>query len=147
LKRRLSGLGLERAAGVLFLVAASAHGLLAPAHFAVADVYGLGFVFAATWQAVWGLALATHAVNERDAGRWHRPLAMGLYATGIAGNLALLSFYVWTRTQGIPFGPERGEVEEVAVVDVATKVAEAAGALVLAVLLLRLTRGPQAQPP
>jgi hypothetical protein len=61
--------------------------------------------------------------------RWpSRPLI----AIGIAGNLAIVGMYVWSRTEGIPFGPHTGVVEQAAAPDLATT----AGEILLVVLLL-----------
>ncbi|MFO1532083.1 MAG: hypothetical protein ABR562_00045 [Thermoplasmatota archaeon] len=124
---------------MLFVVAAGAHGFLAPEHFAEWWGYGLFFIFASALQAVWGLALLTNAINPKDSGpRWRR-LKTGFLVLGILGNVTTIVLYVVTRTVGIPLaGPQAGVVEEVAVVDIFTKVVEGATVFLLVAILLRL---------
>lgn len=144
-----TGRRLEVAAGILFLVAAGAHGFVAPEHFKEWWGYGLFFLFAGALQAVWGLALLTRAINPKDSGaHWHR-MTTGFYVLGILGNLFTIVLYVVTRTYGIPFfGTEAGVVETVAPIDVATKTAEAVTVALLAILLLRhRKRASEVQPP
>src|SRR5688572_20170744 len=126
------------------LLAAAAHGSLAPSHFAEWWGYGLFFLAAGLLQAVWGLALLTKAVNPKDSGpAWHRRTAW-LYGLGLAGNVAAILLYLVTRTVGIPgLGPEGYTLEaEVGALDVATKVAEAVSAGLLGWLLRLHLRGP-----
>lgn len=132
-KRRL-----ECWAGFFFFIAAAAHGFLSPAHFEEWWGYGIFFAVAGVIQAVWGLALFTHAINPKDSGAKWRPLTTGLYVLGILGNLFTMILYVVSRTYGVPFfGPEAGVVEAVAPVDVVTKAAEGAAVILLAILLKR----------
>jgi len=130
---------LERWAGALFLVAAGAHGFLTPAHFEEWWGYGLFFLFASALQAVWGLALLTHAINPKDAGPHWRRMTTGVYGLGILGSVVAITVYVVTRTVGIPgLGPEGITREpEVGIIDVVTKAAEAVTVVLLAVLLRR----------
>jgi len=138
---------LERVAGSLSLAAGFIHGGVAPQHFAEWWGYGLFFLGAALAQAVYGLALLTDAVNERDFGAGWRRLRRNVYVAGIVGNLAIVALYVVTRTTGIPFfGPEAGEVEEVAFIDVVSKVAELALVGILFVLLRRARTAAGAEP-
>lgn len=133
--------GLERAAAVLSIVAGAIHGGVTPSHFEEWWGYGLFFVFAAAAQVLFGLALLTDAINPKDTGPNWRKWRQGLYWLGIVGNVSIIALYTVTRTVGIPlFGPEAGEVEEVAAIDVASKVAEVAVIVTLAMLLWR-TRG------
>ena len=126
--------GLERVAGGLSVAAGAVHGLVTPAHFEEWWGYGLFFLAATAAQVVYGLALLVGVLD--------RPLTAGerrrLYALGMAGNLAILALYVVTRTTGIPwFGPEAGEVESVAAIDVVSKAIESALLVVLAGLFVR----------
>ena len=144
-----TGRGLEVAAGLLFLLAAGAHGSLTAEHFAEWWGYGLFFLFSGALQAVWGLALLTRAINPKDSGvHWHRLLTW-FYVLGIAGNLFTIVLYVVTRTYGIPFfGTQAGEVEAVAPIDVVTKIAEAVTVVLLIILLRRHRRQPsEVEPP
>ena len=55
-----------------------------------------------------------------------------LIAAGIAGNLAIVGMYVYSRTEGIPMGPHARVVEKAGAVDLVTT----AGEILLVVLLL-----------
>ena len=63
-----------------------------------------------------------------------------IFLLGIGGNLAIVVFYLITRTVGVPFGPHAGEVEAVGVLDLAATLSEVALVVTLA-LLLRHGRG------
>jgi hypothetical protein len=54
--------------------------------------------------------------------------------TGIAGNLAIVTMYVYSRTNGAPVGPHRGVPEPPGALDLTTT----AGELVLVVLLIAM---------
>lgn len=54
---------------------------------------------------------------------------------GILGNLAIIAMWMVTRTIGVPLGPMRGEIEEIGALDLASKIAELAVILYLAVAL------------
>jgi hypothetical protein len=59
-----------------------------------------------------------------------------MFVLGIAGNIAIVTLYVVTRTVGIPwFGPHAGDVEEMGVIDLLTTLTEVALIGVLIVLL------------
>ena len=126
--------GLSAAASVI-------HGLVTPSHFAEWWGYGAFFAVAAISQMGYGALLllspwrydATGGLRA-DGGR---SATRTYYLIGVAGNAAIIVMYVVTRTIGIPFfGPEAGEVEPVAPLDLLSKVIEG----VLIVVLLRLYR-------
>ena len=120
---------LASAVGGASILAGLAHGGLAPAHFEEWWGYGVFFAFAAAAQALFGLAVAMDAVPAPRARR-------AVLLAGAVGNALLLAFYVWTRTVGVPFfGPEAGEVEAVAAIDVAVLALEALAAAGAAWLL------------
>lgn len=127
-------------------MAAAIHGGLAPDHFAEWWGYGLFFLLAGILQAVWGLAFLTDAVNPRDAGaHWHG-MRTGLLVLGVAGTVLTWALYVASRTVGVPWGPEAGAVEEVAPIDLVSKLVEAILLAVLLVLLRRHLRTPARGP-
>ncbi len=64
---------------------------------------------------------------------------------GIAGNLAIVGMWVWTRTVGIPLGASAGEVEKVAPLDVVCTAAEL-GLIVLLLWMLRKLTGRRRRP-
>lgn len=130
--------GWERAAGVLSLVAGAIHGGVTPDHFAEWWGYGLFFIFAGTAQVLFGLALLTDAINPKDTGPDWRRWMRWAYWAGIVGNVLIIALYVVTRTVGIPLlGPEAGEVEPVAPIDIVSKATEVALIVTLVVLLWR----------
>src|SRR4051794_31367554 len=93
------------------LLAGFVHGSVCPEHFNEAFGYGLFFLFAATSQTAWA------ALVVARPHRW-------LLGAGAAGNLAVVALWLFTRTTGLPLGPERGEVESIGALDVLATVAE-----------------------
>jgi hypothetical protein len=122
---------LRYAAVVASAYAALVHNWVLPAHFAEWWGYGLAFLVMAAAQGFYsGLLLL-------GPGR-------SVFAAGIAGNAAILALYALTRTLGVPLlGPHAGQVEAVALPDLAAAVAEVA----LVVALVRLLRGLPAGAP
>ena len=84
--------------------AAVIHLAAAPGHFVELGDLGAGFVVAAVFQGAW----AKRALADRSA-RWAW--------LGIAGNVAIIVAWIWTRTVGLPFGPEAGLPELVGLPD------------------------------
>jgi hypothetical protein len=110
-------------AAILSLIAALIHVWVMPEHFAEWWGYGLFFLVVALAQALFAVAIL----------RVPSPTLVWL---GILGNLAIIVLWLITRTIGIPvFGPHEGEVEEVGLIDVASKVVEALLVIDLAMLL------------
>lgn len=133
----------ERWAGGLSIFGGVIHGALTPAHLDEWWGYGLFFFFAAAAQILYGIALLTDAIDPKLWGPGWEQAKRNLLLLGIAGNLAIISLYLVTRTVGIPFfGPEAGEIEAVAPIDVASKATE----LALVVLLFQLWRHAPATP-
>lgn len=110
-------------AALLSIGASGIHFAVAPAHFDEYWLFGWFFVVAAWLQAVWALSVVGFG-PRRDI----------LWA-GVAGNTALILFWLWTRVVGVPLGPESGETEAFAWVDAAAVVCEA-GVVVLAAVAL-----------
>ena len=116
------------AAATLSLVAALIHAWVMPEHFD--EWWGYGTFFFVVALAQWFYALALL--------RWPR---QPTFLLGILGHLAIIGLYIVTRTAGIPlFGPHAGEVEEIGVVDITSKLAELA--LVISLVALMSIRGP-----
>ncbi len=105
--------GLSGGAGVIHLVAA-------PGHVAEIGVLAGGFVAAALFQLLW--------IRWCLAGPARRAIAIG-----IAGNLALIAAWAWTRTVGLPFGELAGGAEPVGFPDAASVLFEVALVLGLVV--------------
>jgi manganese oxidase len=115
-RRSLSG-----TAVALTLGAAMIHLWAMLEHFGEWWLYGALFLLVASVQGFYGVAL------WRWAGRT-------VYILGMGGNLAIVAFYLATRTVGVPFGPHVGEVEPVGVLDLTATVFEVALIVTLAVL-------------
>jgi hypothetical protein len=119
------------AAAALSLLAAIIHLWVMPEHFEEWWGYGLFFLIAAAAQAVFAVLVV-------------RAPSASLLRAGIVGNLAIIIFWLVTRTVGIPFfGPPAGEVEEVGRIDLASKIVEA----LLISLLVPLLRAEPRTPP
>jgi len=116
-----------RLRGSLALASASAaliHVMAASHHFAEWWLFGTGFVVMAVLQGASAIAL------ERTGSRL-APLA------AILVNAPIVALWVWSRTLGLPFGPEAGEPEAVGIADALCAVTE----LVLIGGALALYRG------
>jgi hypothetical protein len=96
---------------VLSLAAALIHFAAGPEHFEESAQYGAFFVACAVAQLAWP------AVAVLRPSRW-------MLWAGAAGNLAVAGLWLWTRTVGIPLGPERGVVEAVAPMDLLASLTE-----------------------
>jgi hypothetical protein len=109
----------------LSLLAGLIHLWVMPEHFQEWWGYGAFFLVAAVAQVVYVPLLL----------RWTNRTVVLLL--GIAGNSAIVLFYLFTRVVGVPlFGPEAGEVEGVGIIDVCATASEAAIVVALGVLLL-----------
>src|SRR5690242_9734091 len=114
-------------AAALSSSAAIAHLGVAEPHYRAWWAHGLFFVICGSLQALFaGLVL------------W-RPRAW-LVLTGIAGTLAVLGMYVYSRTNGSPIGPHEGVPEPPGVYDMTTAAGEVA---LVVVLVLMLGEGPR----
>ncbi len=111
-------------AALLSLGAAGIHFAVAPAHLEEYWAYGWFFVVAAWLQGLWAIALIGAGPNPR------------LLLAGLAGNTALVAFWLWTRLVGVPLGPGSGDTEAFAWVD-GVAVACEMGVVVLASVTLR----------
>jgi hypothetical protein len=114
LRRRFDGPGLPATAWVavvLSLGAALIHFAASPEHFEESALYGAFFVVCGVAQVGWPVLAVM------------RP-GRCLLLAGAAGNLAVAGLWLWTRTVGIPLGPERGVVEAVTPVDLLAGLAE-----------------------
>ena len=123
--------GLRRGLPLPFVIASAAaagsalvHFAVAPEHFAEWWGFGLFFVLCAEVQLGWALLLGRIRSNR-------------MLAIGIAGSLALVAVWALSRTTGLPFGPEPGVPEEIALPDVVSVVLEltTAGACAWALLV------------
>jgi manganese oxidase len=113
----------------LTLGAAVIHVWAMPAHFGEWWLYGALFLLVASLQGFYGVAL------------WRWP-GKRVFILGMGGNLAIIAFYLLTRTLGVPFGPHVGEVEAVGMLDLTATACEVALVVALAVLDRRGTEVP-----
>jgi FtsP/CotA-like multicopper oxidase with cupredoxin domain len=116
-------------AAALTLGAAMIHVWAMPEHFGEWWLYAALFLLVAALQGFYGVAL------WRWAGRT-------VFILGMGGNLAIVAFYLATRTVGVPFGPHVGEVEAVGVLDLTATICEVALVVTLAVLYRMGTEVP-----
>lgn len=112
------------ATAALSLFAGYIHVAYVDSHLQEWWAYGAFFIAAANMQVLFAALLV----------RWPKPW---LPYAGIAGNLAIITMYVITRTSGIPLGPHRRVVEEAAATDWATTAAQVA----IIVALLSMLEG------
>jgi len=130
--RRPSRVGdLRLLLAVALLGSGVVHAAVVPEHLAEWRAAGVFFILLAGTQVVLGCVLMARS------GR-----AVLVAATVVSGGTLLL--WAWSRTVGLPFGPEPGVAEGVGLADVASGVLELA-ALVAAVALIR-GRGAAATP-
>ncbi|HJQ29865.1 MAG TPA: multicopper oxidase domain-containing protein [Rubrobacter sp.] len=118
-----------RIAVALTMVAALIHVWVSPEHFEEWWLFGVLFVFVALLQGFYGVALWLWGGRT-------------VYILGIVGNLAIVVFYLVTRTVGVPFGPHMGEVEAVGGLGLAATMSEVALVAMLALLYRQRTSVP-----
>lgn len=122
----------------LSIAASIVHGIVTPEHFEEWWGYGTFFMIAALVQLFYGLLLVFQPWQPdpiRDTEGF--PVAY-LYWAGIIGNGFLIVLYLVTRTVGIPFfGPEAGEIEQVTLLSLVSKMIEAILIVALFILLRR----------
>jgi len=92
-----------RAAAVLSMAAAWVHLAFVESHWAAWWAYGVTFLAMGVGQALF-VPVILH-----KASTW-------VVAVGIAGNLAIITMYVWSRTAGIPLGPHKGVAERASLI-------------------------------
>ena len=122
---RLEGLrapGAAAVAAALSLSSAIAHFGVAAPHWDEWWAHGAFFVACGVAQALFAVLVL-----------W-RPHATGPLLTGIAGTLAVIAMYVYSRTNGPPIGPHEGVPEPAGAYDLTTT----AGEFVLVVVLVHL---------
>lgn len=107
--------GLAWAAGLIHVQAAIDHLSEVPA-------YTVCFVLLTGAQIAWGIAL-------------YRSPRRGLLIAGAIGSLGVLAVWVLSRTTGLPIGPERGETEQLGLLDSVASADEIALVLLVALRL------------
>jgi hypothetical protein len=108
----------EHATGLLVLIAAACsvgaagiHFAVIPEHLAEYRPFGLFFVAIAVLQALWAILALRYPRRS-------------LLLVGAAANLATLTLWVFTRTKGLPIGPEPWTPEKFGQLDAITAVFE-----------------------
>lgn len=101
-----------KAAAALSLAAAMIHASVIAGHFREYWLFGLFFTLSAILQLVWA-GLVWSGREER----W-------LLWVGALGNLAVALLWLYTRTVGLPIGPEAGETEVAGIHDVLATASE-----------------------
>ena len=122
------------AAAGLAAGAALIHGSVMVPHFREYWLFGLFFLVVTPLQLAWGYGVTRSEAPPRR-----------LLAVGAFGSLAIVGLWLFTRTVGLPFGPDPGEVESVGVKDVLASADELLTAMLVALVLW--LRAPWAEPP
>ena len=123
--------------------AAAIHAVVTPEHFEEWWGYGGFFLVATLAQVIFGILMLVQTRRYAKMADGERTGANGstrfLCIAGILGNAVIIAMWLVTRTVGIPFfGPHAGEVEEIAGLDVASKVIETMLVMCLIVLARRI---------
>ncbi len=116
----------------LSLAAGVIHAVAMIDHFSHWWLYGLFFMVLTYGQVLWGAGLLRKPATDRN-------LRFAAYA-----NLAIVAVWIYSRSIGVPIGPEAGSPEPVGVMDVAAALDEIALAVYVAVIVrpeLRIVRG------
>jgi MFS family permease len=128
----------EHATDLLVLVAAACsvgaagiHFAVVPEHLAEYRPFGLFFVAIAVVQALWAILVVRYPL---------RPMLL----VGAAANLATLALWAFTRSKGLPLGPEPWTPEQLGLLDGITAAFEL-GLVTAIALALRRVRLPRRQ--
>ena len=130
--------GLSIAGGVI-------HGIVTPEHFEEWWGYGLFFLISTIAQIGYGVFLLwrpwTRLLNDKGASNAEDTNRTVIYCiVGIVGNLLIIGLWILTRTIGVPdLGPAAGEIEEVTLLSLASKVIEV-GLIACLLLIIRHTK-------
>jgi hypothetical protein len=107
----------------LSLAAGAIHAIAMVDHFSHWWLYGAFFLALTYGQVLWGVALLRKPVSDRN-------LMLGALA-----NLAIVAVWLFSRTIGVPLGPDSGRPERVGVMDVAATVDQIVLAAYIAVVV------------
>jgi hypothetical protein len=116
----------------LSLAAGAIHAIATIDHFSHWWLYGAFFLALTYGQVLWGVALLRKPVSER------------VLRIGARANLAICAVWLYSRTVGVPIGPEAGSPEPVGSMDVAATLDQLVLALYVALVVrpdLRAVRG------
>lgn len=109
----------------LSLAAAAIHFAVGPEHVVEYAPYGVLFLGLAWFQALWAISYVFRSEPR-------------LNVVAVVVNLGAALVWLWSRTLGLPFGPESGVPEEIGAVDVLATIEE----VFLAGLLVSLATRP-----
>lgn len=116
----------------LAIASGAIHGVAAIDHFSHWWLYGAFFIVLTYGQVLWGISLLRKTPSDRN-------LVIGALA-----NLAIVAFWVLTRTIAVPLGPEAGSPEPVGVMDTAVALDQLVLVAYVALIVrpaVRTTRG------
>jgi hypothetical protein len=119
----------------LSIAAGAIHAIATIDHFSHWWLYGVFFLALTYGQVLWGVALLRNPVSDR-----------GL-RLGACANAAILAVWLYSRTIGVPLGPEAGSPEPVGTMDVAAMLDEVVLIALVALIVrpsLRVVRGLRA---
>ena len=91
----------------LSIAAGAIHAIAAIDHFSHWWLYGVFFLVLTYGQVLWGISLLRKTPSDRTL------------TIGAKANLAIVGVWLFSRTIGVPLGPESGSAEPVGVMDVA----------------------------
>lgn len=112
------------ALALLSVASGAIHASVSGEHFQEAFIFGAFFLVASTAQVAWAVLFL------------HRPNTT-LLVGGAAGNAAIIALWTFTRTTGLPIGPEPWHPETIGGLDVVSTLCELALVLGAATLLAR----------
>jgi hypothetical protein len=112
-----------RIVGWLSLAAGVIHAVAMIDHFGHYWLYGVFFLAVTYGQVLWGLALLRRPVDDR------------VLTIGALANLAIVAVWLYSRTIGMPIGPNAGRPEAVGAMDVAATLDQLALAAYVAAIV------------
>lgn len=118
---------LRASAGAMSMGAAVVHFAVMFSHFDEYWLFGVFFLIVAWCQLAW----APIVVRIRSK---------AVLLAGVVGNLAVIAVYVFSRTTGLPIGPEPGETEPVGGIDVVATILESGVVIIALALMVRARR-------
>ncbi len=119
-RRTLARSDTLRAAVAVSIAAGVIHGVAMVDHVDHYWLYGVFFVLVTYGQVLWGIWMYRHPEDRR------------VLVAGAVGNLAVVGVWLWSRSIGVPIGPESWQAERSGAMDIMATLDE----LVIAALVL-----------
>lgn len=113
----------------LSVAAAGTHFAVIQEHLAEFALFGFLFLALSWFQAVWPIL---YVVRRSTWLGW----------IGVLGNFGAIAVWIWSRTAGLPIGPDPGQPEPVGPLDLTATGLEFVLGILLIVLLIPQLRGP-----